>query len=171
MACFEAGAEVILYFIVFTALPPLVAIFVMSGLFSIQGILNVYSVLKLSKHPRARYEPIGSAAHNYYHMSFLKKSLLIFIFIIGIILQITGIASVTGFIVASHTTYVVGILLVLCLGIISCTWTNTLQKLTCVPSVSSQKKAVICNASQNLEMKTISGRWKSGKQGYTIQLM
>ena len=136
----------------------------MSGLFSFQAILNIYSIATLSKDIRSRYENIGMPAHyNKYQMTRAKKTILIIAFVIGIILQITGVASVTGFIMKSDTKYAIGIVLVVCLLILSCTWTSKLQKLTYIPSQSSLRKAVITRASEHIEAKTISARWKAGK--------
>ena len=128
LAVLESVAEIVLYYVVFISIPPEAVIFVMSGVFSVQGLLNVYLIVKA----QSRYEQIGGGITPVYlRMSLKVKVLLLSVLFLGVVLQIGGVASVGGFIAkADRNMITVGCLAIASLLVLSFVWTNTMQKLT-----------------------------------------
>ena len=159
LAVLESVAEIVLYYVVFISIPPEAVIFVMSGVFSVQGLFNVYFIVTA----QSIYEPIGGGGREgitpaYIRMSLKVKVFLISIMFLGVVLQVFGVISVGGFIAkADRNMITIGCLAIASLLVLSFVWTNSMQKMTFhfYPKNSENATKVVSSA-----------RWRAGKPLY-----
>lgn len=130
----------------------------MSGLFSIQGLLNIYvlNTARLNNYS-PNYQPIGRTPI-YAQMKMSVKIVLTFLTVVGIVCQIGGLVTITGLASRHGILPIAGIMLV-CLLVLAFSWTNTIQKLTFRPSKKDIERAKRRGKS---EMRAVcGGRWKA----------
>ena len=134
IAAVEASSECLLVFLVLASLPPGIVIFLMSGLFSVQGIFDAIKRFKQLR--RHGYEPIGETTD---HLRMKKHELyLILLFsLAGILAQAIGVSSSIYFIY-HHTLRKmerrIAFFIPVCLFFLSFTWASEVQKYTFVAS-------------------------------------
>lgn len=140
------------------SLPPEAVIFLMTGLFSIQGILNVLSFCNIGVRHRAGYEQLANGNYDpNLQMEKWKKMFLVILSLLGVLLQF-GIVIV---VILVRDQKILLIVMIACLLILSIVWTNKLQKLTFRPSqafIDKPRKS----AAMLVGIKT-SARWKASK--------
>lgn len=136
----------------------MIVLFVMSGVFSFQGLLNVYLLVtsRASNHS-GNYQPIGRTPIHF-QMKMPTKILLASATILGIFFQVGGLGAIIGFAAKTHILPI-GIIMLVCLLVLAFTWTNTIQKLTFRPSEKDIKKA---KENGRAEIRAVcGGRWKA----------
>ena len=147
----------------FISLPPMIVIFLMSGLFSVQGIINIYSIAR----SKPGYQQLpGSAvpyAATFLQLTKGKKWLLVMLILLGICLQIGGVGSASSFMIADRDILPIGCFSIPCFLLLSLAWTNSIQKLTFSPSKAFIERAQKLAVSSGHSIKPVSARWKASK--------
>ena len=148
IAAVEASSECSLVFLVLASLPPGIVIFLMSGLFSVQGVFDATKRFKqLCRHSQRRgYEPIGEITDQL-PMKKHELHLILLSSLAGILAQAIGVSSSIYFIY-HYTLHKmerwIAYFIPVCLFILSSTWASEVQKYTFVasepPSDASEKK-------------------------------
>ena len=159
MAAVEAASETALLFYGWIVLPPEISLLLMNGMFSVQAVLNLIEVVKYGfttydniDNPRPGWvptpKPIAKATITRHYCS----SLVIITFIIGLLIQFSGLTSICVFVSLNETWYetaaaavgtpqpllsgplLIGTLTIaVCTLLLSFVWSDKIQRLVTIP--------------------------------------
>ena len=149
------------------SLPPPIVILLMSGIFSIQGLLFVFSLLWSLRGNccNNRYEPLEGIV-NQLQTNKARTVLLVFLASTGVLLQFTGVIGFTISFVeqikSATLRFLLGFLVPLGLLGLSYSWSNTVLKLGYKPSDAFVQRITRLSA-RIPSLKKASARWKSSE--------
>ena len=165
----EAVAESCLVFYVFITIPPEVSVVLMCGVVSIHSIVQTIIYIHYYFKYNGQENKFSLLGGNKAVLNFGKCHHIFvnFISICGLVCQIVGLISATAFLIKEYESAELGrilgpVLAIVCLLILSFTWSSLIQKLTFLPNLKSIQSGTIRDQ-QISDGTTITARWKTSK--------
>ena len=164
-------------FLVFTALPPEIVIFLLSGVVPVQALYNIYTYISARKsHNDQGYRQIGHQTPHIFQFNGRKVYILtLLLTVTGLVFQFCGLISLTGLIVKAYymmkERLLLGCFIVPCFLFLSFSWTSGVQRATFEPSEKSLARAQkskmrmkwIRDSRRPIISDRITARWKASK--------
>ena len=174
-AAIEAIAECSLVFLVFTALPPEIVIFLLSGVVPIQALYNIYTYISARKSHDQGYRQIDHQTSHIFQLKGRKFYILTLLTVTGLVFQFCGLISLTGLTVKAYymmkEKLLLGCFIIPCFLFLSFSWTSGVQRATFEPSEKSlaraqkskMRKKWIRDSRRQIISDRITARWKASK--------
>ena len=163
----EAVAECFLFFYIFIMFPPALSILLMCGVYSTQSLAeSFYGIYDMCYKARNNQNYISIDGIGNLRLRY--RCLIALVLVAGFLCQTSGLASITVFLAKAYydsRAHMLGlVMVVLCLIVLSFSWSGRVLKRTFAPSEKSKYKAkiVMLKTGQAKELKTIA-RWKASK--------